>query len=223
MKNAKPVIIGAVAIIAIIAAGVSAVVWRMNSIIEEQRQEHVETARASLAAGKFEIGGKLPDFEVQTVDGEGFALSDALDGDHYVVVNFHHPDCPCAENCSEMIADQMGEGYEDVKIIGILSEGHDNPRVMKALNQQKEDGIVTFPVYLDPDQTARNALAPTRTPETWVLDKDGTIRFWGAPESSLFPNSKDHRYLLKEAVDALRAGETPELQSVPPIGCLISS
>ena len=174
-----------------------------------------------IAAGKFFVGDKLPDFSATDGEGNTFRLSDALDGEHFVVVNFHHPDCPCSVNCSRLINSMMDEGADDITVVGLLSSGYDDQRVLTALQEQRDEGILRYPVFFDPDQVLKERFGATRTPEAWVLDNEGYIRYYGAPESTLFPKSKDYRPLLKEALVAMRENKTPEIQAMRSIGCPI--
>lgn len=205
-------------IVVVVLAGLYLVVDRMNKIVTEQ----IQIADVAVpTAGNFQLGDKIPDFTVETEAGEKVSLSDFQDGEHFVVVNVTHPDCPCAESCSKLINEMESEGYDDVKVMGVLPVDEDNPRVVKALHKQEEDGIVTFPVYFDPERVAVKMLGAVQTPTVWVLDKEGRIRFWGAPENTLFAGSEGHRYLLREAIDALRKGEDPPVKTFKPIGCAI--
>jgi peroxiredoxin len=179
------------------------------------------TLDVKIPAGKFFIGDKLPDFSATDGEGNTFQLSQALDGEHFVVVNFHHPDCPCSVNCSRLINSMMDEGTDDITVVGLLSSGYDDERVLNALQDQRDEGILRYAVYFDPDQKLKERFGATRTPEAWVLDKEGYIRYYGAPESTLFPRSKDYRPLLKEALVAMRENKTPEIQAMRSIGCPI--
>lgn len=209
--------------ITIICAVGIALVWRIGWVgtMERENLEKVNDLAAETSAGKFELGDKMPDFTLADADGNEVHLSDKLDGEHFVVVTSHHPDCPCAANCGRLISKMQSEGYDDVTIIGFMSEGTKDEYDLEALEEQKEAGIVTYPVYFDHDKEVMNLLGAERTPEIWVLDKDGTIQYWGAPENTLFPGTEGHRYLLQEAIDALRVGKQPEVRRYEPIGCPI--
>ncbi len=168
------------------------------------------------------MGDQFPDITLTRPEGGTVQLSVLEKPDTYTVVSFHHPDCPCSESCGLLIAEMSEEGYEDVNVVGILASDEDDPRDLEAMDEQRKEGIVNFPIFYDPDRSVRELLGATRTPEMWVLDKDGKVAFYGAPENTLFPGSKGHRYLLREAIDALRKNEEPEFIAYQPIGCLMS-
>ncbi len=200
--------------------------WKFQSINSQQVSAAASSSAQStqavpVKAGNFELGDQLPDFQLTDTQGDTYQFSELKDENKFVVVNFHHPDCPCAASCGRLINEMQQEGYSDVQVIGILSHDHDNQRVLKALDKQQTEGEITFPVYLDPTGKVLELFGATRTPEMWVLDKSGRIRFYGAPENTLFPGSEGHRYLLREAIDALRKGQTPDIVAEQPIGCPI--
>ena len=188
-----------------------------------QTGEHTNAGKVS--AGNLALGEKLPDFKAPNMEGETVAVGDLLDGESYVAVIFHSPSCPCANNCATAISDMLTpEEYPDLKILGVVSDPmQDIGWFRDDLKKQMADNV-TFPVVFDKDQSIMNAYGATRTPEVWLTDKDGTIRFWGAPENVLEPEGSpdEYRFLMKEALDALREGREPEVSSMAPIGCLIS-
>ncbi len=225
MSNSSSPLKNYLPVIAIVAMGLIGLIgyWGLAGLggTDRAAEIHNPTASRDTTAGNFHIGEKLPDFTLSDIDGAEIHLSDKLDGEHFVIVTSHHPDCPCAANCGRLVSKMQSEGLEDVTIFGFMSEGTRDKYDLAALKEQQDAGIITYPVYFDHDKKVTNLLGAERTPEIWVLDKDGTIVYWGAPENTLFPGTEGHRYLLEEAVDALRAGETPEVQRYAPIGCPI--
>ncbi len=228
--NYRFALLTAAMLVVVFALGTIVVVQRVLSIAGERRDAayvaEVEaldrSAREALPAGNLRIGERLPDFTIQDAEGNDVEVSSFIDGEHYVVVNFHHPGCPCAENCGRLVSHMQQQGYDrDVRVIGVMAHDTRSERALEQLEEQKAEGRVTFPVYFDHDRSVKRLLGASRTPEVWVLDKDGTIAYYGAPESTLFPGSEGHRFLLREAIDALRAGEAPEVVRYDPIGCLI--
>jgi hypothetical protein len=217
MKN--PILIMTAAIALILVAGTALLYQRIRQIARETTP--VVTVQP-VPAGNLTLGKPFPkDLVLRTPEGETVKTGSLFDGEHFVVVNFHNPDCPCAANCGNLIGEMQRAGYDDVRVVGILVEGTDDPRVLRALDEQRQSGQVTFPIYFDADRELLKALGATRTPEIWLMDKSGVVRFWGAPENTLFPGSPGHRYYLREAIDALRAGQDPNPAIAPPIGCII--
>lgn len=224
-KNPLPrqLLIGGVILLAVVVAGAAALITRVQSLSRQQvfavsAEGHADDPAAG---GNFAIGDEIPDLTFERLGGGGVELSALLDGDHFVAINFHHPDCPCAQSCGRLIADLLEDSPGDLHVVGVLTGGHDDPRVLRAIEEQNRDGVVTFPIYTDEDGSLRELFGAERTPEVWLLDRDGRLAYHGAPESTLFPGTADHRYLLREAVEALRGGGEPEVTHYMAIGCPI--
>ncbi|MDK2971355.1 MAG: hypothetical protein PWP23_1110 [Candidatus Sumerlaeota bacterium] len=182
-------------------------------------------AEEHASAGNLSMGDKLPDFELATLDGETYRLHDLIDGEHYVAVIWHAPTCPCAANCARAIAEEFtAEKYPDLRILGVVSdEIWDYDWYQEDLRAQSESGAVTFPVVIDREMEVIDVYGAQRTPTVWLADKEGRIRFWGAPENVLDGEAESgYRFLLKEAVDDLRAGREVATPRFEPIGCKIS-
>lgn len=218
-ESRKPLVITGAVFLAILLVGSFAMLHRINQVIE-QRQPLMPTSEPG-KAGSLRLGDRMPNLHLETPEGQPWDLHSAINREHFTVVTFHHPDCPCAESCGRLIAEMTGNGYDDVDVFGILASGYEDERVLNALAEQEREGIVTFPILYDRGWKVKEQLGATRTPEIWVLDKEMRVAYYGAPENTLFPGSAGHRYLLREAIDALREGRTPEIQSHPSIGCLI--
>jgi peroxiredoxin len=194
-----------------------------SSTLAEAEKSGASEGRSApgTAGGRLSLGDNFPDITLADGEGKPVRLHDLRGEDRFLVVLFHSPDCPCSASCGRLVNEMTAAGYDDVTVVGILASGHDDLRVMAALDEQIKDGTVTFPIYIDPEGDARRALGATRTPELWVVDKERRIAFYGAPENTLYPGSTGHRYLLREAIDALRKGERPEIERYDPIGCPI--
>jgi len=62
-------------------------------------------------------------------------------------------------------------GNPSLRVVTILYKDDLN----RALNFMKQNGL-TFPVYLNPDQSATRIFAITGIPETFIIDKNGLLR-----------------------------------------------
>jgi len=217
MNSKIPLFAAIIALALVTITGTTAVALRIRQIASQT----IASPASTISAGNFKIGDRMPDFELTDPSGARKKLSSFIDGKQFVVINFHHPDCPCAASCGRLVASMAKEGYADMTVLGILPSGADDERVLAALAEQRSEGIINYPIFYDPDGAIRIKLGALRVPEIWVLDREGRIAYWGAPENTLYAGGPKHRFLLREAIDALRAGETPAVVSYEPIGCPI--
>ena len=59
-----------------------------------------------------------------------------------------------------------------------------------------------------------------RTPEVFVLDADGRIAYHGAIDDATEPEAVTAHW-LRDALEAVLAGEAPVTTETPPVGCTI--
>jgi peroxiredoxin len=83
----------------------------------------------------------------------------------------------------------------------------------------KEHGF-TFPIYQDPSSLAAEQFHAQATPETFVLDKQGAIRYHGAVDDAQNPARVKHSS-LREALDAMLTGRAVATPETKAFGCTI--
>ena len=77
-----------------------------------------------------------------------------------------------------------------------------------------------MPYLHDATQEVAAAFGAQKTPDVFVLDSEGILRYRGAPDSD--PDDPSHRAAwLRDALDAVLAGPSPDLPETPPVGCSI--
>jgi peroxiredoxin len=89
-----------------------------------------------------------------------------------------------------------------------------------AMADRLERGEVAGLFLRDDDQSAARRFGATATPEVFVIDAEGVVRYHGAPD-------RDHdepalrAEWLRDALDAVLDGRAPELPTTPPAGCSV--
>jgi hypothetical protein len=68
-------------------------------------------------------------------------------------------------------------------------------------------------------EVARNYGART-TPDVFVLDREGVLRYRGAPDGD-YDDPGQRAAWLRDALDAILAGREPERAETDPVGCSI--
>lgn len=119
-----------------------------------------------------EPGEQAPDFELETLEGGSFRLSD-LQGKK-VILNFWYSWCPpCIEEMPEL--QKFYEDYqEEVEVVTVNLTNVENS-VSDAEEFIKEHGY-TFPVPLDKDNIVSDQYVVYAAPTTYFIGTDGKIQ-----------------------------------------------
>jgi peroxiredoxin len=160
-------------------------------------------------------------FHLEGVDGNRIEIEQA-DGERLQVLCFLGTECPLARNYGPKL-ERLSKSYQGKKIqfIGVMSNVQDS--VDEVASYTKEHGI-HFPVGKDHDQKLANHFGATRTPEVFVLDPKGIIRYRGRIDNQYRPGvtkSEATEHNLRDAIDALLVGQEPAVPSTVATGCLI--
>ena len=175
-------------------------------------------------AGKFNrvvsVGEKAPAFEgipaVKGTDDTSLTLSDIKED--VVVLVFLANHCPVVTAYEDRIID-FANDYKgkSVKVVGVSVNDLDSDR-LPAIKQRVQDKGYNYVYGYDGSQKIGKAYGATNTPQFFVLDKERVIRYMGAMDDSQNENKVSKTY-LRDAVDALLAGESVEVSETRPVGC----
>jgi len=77
-----------------------------------------------------------------------------------------------------------------------------------------------LPYLRDEEQAVARAYDAKTTPDVFVVDGDGRLRYRGAPDADHRDPSLDAAW-LRLAIDAVLAGDRPERPETEPVGCSI--
>jgi len=175
-------------------------------------------------AGKFNpkinIGDKAPSFSgIPAVMGQKDATLSLEDlKEDVVVLVFLGNHCPVVQAYDDRIIDFANEYKgKNVKVVGVCVNDLDSDRLPAIRNHVKDKGINYIYGY-DESQKIGKAYGASVTPQFFVLDKDRVIRYTGAMDDNMNENKVTKHY-LKDAVNALLAGETIEVTETQHKGC----
>ena len=138
------------------------------------------------------------------------------------VLCFLGTECPMAKNYGPKL-ERLAKRYEDdgVQFIGVMSNVQDS---LDEVSSYKSEHGVTFPIGKDHDQKMANLLGATRTPEVFVLDRSGKIRYQGRIDNQYQPGvarKEATQHDLSDALDALLIDQEPPQTTTLATGCLI--
>jgi peroxiredoxin len=166
------------------------------------------------------IGARAPSFALPDTSG---SLHE-LDGAPATVVVFTCNHCPYALAWHERII-RVAEDYaaRGVRVLAINPNDaerypRDSTQQMRARVERGEfDGV---PYLRDESQQVARSYDAKTTPDVFVLDGEGVIRYRGAPDSDHDDHSQNAAW-LRGALDAVLDGRAPDPAETVPVGCSI--
>lgn len=160
-------------------------------------------------------GSKAPDFTLRDVSGNPVKYK-SLKGD-ITVVTFVATKCPISNDynprMNALYKDYSGKG---VKFVFINS----NSTEPAAEVEQHTKANFSFTVYKDPDNIVADMFGAQVTPEVFVFDKDGILRYHGAIDDNR-NESKVTTKSLRAALDAMLSGQAVPTAQTKAFGCTI--
>lgn len=172
-----------------------------------------------------ERGAPAPDFDLPGADGRRYRLDDFSSMAGLLVV-FTCNHCPYAVAKIPLL-NELSADYDDVAVVGINPNDADQypddsfDRMVKLV----EDGTVAYDAYLrDESQAVATAYGAACTPDPYLFERtdDGfRLVYHGRLDDAQNPDDEPSRIVIREAIDAVRAGEPVELDVVPSRGCSI--
>jgi hypothetical protein len=153
-------------------------------------------------------------------DIEGHAVS--LDGKVAAVV-FLNPECPISRS-EVATVNKIAADAGEASVLGVISD----PTVTRdAAAKFAKDFGVKFPLLFDASGDLATRFKPDRTPEAFVIDKSGAVRYSGRIDDAFAAVGKQREVVtthdLRDALEAVAAGKAPEQATTPSVGCVFES
>jgi len=136
-----------------------------------------------------------------------------------VVLVFLANHCPAVMAADDRII-EFANDYKDkpVKVIAVSVSDIDQDR-LPGIKGHMKDKRINYTYGYDESQSIGRAYGATNTPHFFVLDKERKIRYIGSMDDNVKDESKVTKHYLRDAVDALLAGQTPPVEETRPQGC----
>jgi peroxiredoxin len=170
---------------------------------------------------RLSVGDPAPAFELPDVDGRIVRLEPATAA--ATVVVFTSNGCPYARAWHNRIQDLVRDyAARDVVVLQIVSNDEtDHPEdSIDGMRTRVQAGELAGRFLRDADQSAAQAYGATATPEVFVLDREGIVRYHGAPDAD-YDDPAQNAVWVREALDAVLAGGVPTRPLTSPAGCSI--
>ena len=168
------------------------------------------------------LGDTAPSYELRDTAGQTWSLVGAEEAPATVVV-FTCNHCPYALAWHDRIGDAAREyASRGVRFLAINpNDGDRYPRdSYEAMQRRVAAEDWPMPYLHDAQQEVARAFGAKTTPDLFVLDAAGVLRYRGAPDADHDDPSLRAQW-LRDALDAVLAGAVPDRASTQPVGCSI--
>ena len=163
------------------------------------------------------IGDQAPEFTLPGTDGERYSLETPA----VIVFTCNH--CPYALAWHDRLAGAARDYCGDVGFYAINpNDAERYPRdSFEAMHERVErDGGWPMPYLHDESQEVARAYGAKTTPDVFVVDAGGALRYRGAPDADHQDPSLNAGW-LREALDQMLAGEEIVRPETDPVGCSV--
>lgn len=163
------------------------------------------------------IGSKMPALRLVTLAGESTGLSSYANKNGVLVI-FVSVQCPVSnaynERMEALAQEWRSRGFG---VVGINSNRTEPP---DAVSSHAREHNLTFPILKDNNNVLADALGASFTPETYVFDASGTLRYHGRIDDSKDPSGISKRD-LRDALEAIADGKPVPVAETKAFGCTI--
>lgn len=169
-----------------------------------------------------ELGSEAPSFELPGVDGYDHTLDEYADATLLVLVqSCNH--CPYVLAWENRLMDVAHDyAHQGVRVVALNS--NDVSRYpedsLERMKERAEERAFPFDYLFDEDQALAHALGAEHTPEVFLFDGERKLRYHGAIDDSRDDTAVTRSY-LREAIEALLAGDKPPVAETEPVGCTV--
>ncbi|MGY1701591.1 redoxin family protein [Geodermatophilus sp. SYSU D00766] len=172
-----------------------------------------------LVDSRLAVGDPAPSFVLPDTGGSAVGLDAAAHA--ATVVVFTANGCPFARAWHDRVQD-VARAYagRDVAVLQVVSNDEtDHPEdSLEGMRQRVAAGEVAGPFLRDAEQAVARAYGATATPEVFVVDRAGVLRYHGAPDGDHDDPAQDAAW-LRAALDDVLAGREVARAVTSPAGC----
>lgn len=160
-------------------------------------------------------GAPAPEFSLKDLDGRAHQLADYRG--KILLLVFWSAECSWSDRVDKLIQPRLAAWGPGVVYLPVASNANESPAEMRAAAQAR--GVA--PVLWDETSAVANRYGAEITPQFYVIDPDGTLRYSGAYDDINFRRRTATRCYIEEVVSALLAGRAPQTDHTAPYGCTI--
>jgi peroxiredoxin len=165
--------------------------------------------------GIIQTGAAAPNFHLPDLEGQMHALEDWRG--RIVIVNFWSAECPWAEEADRELLSHLPAWGDAVVLMPVASNQNETLSQLRQAAAQR--GLPHL--LLDQKGHAADSYGAQTTPHLFVIDPQGIVRYQGAFNDRTFRQRTPTRAYLREAVEALLDGRSPDPDTTQPYGCAL--
>jgi len=163
------------------------------------------------------IGSKMPGLKLATLAGESTGLSSYANKNGLLII-FVSVQCPVSnaynERMETLAQEWRARGFG---VVGINSNRTESP---DAVATHAREHNLNFPILKDNNNVLADALGASFTPETYLFDSSGILRYHGRIDDSKDPSGISKRD-LRDALEAIADGKPVAVSETKAFGCTI--
>jgi peroxiredoxin len=168
---------------------------------------------------RLSVGDTAPVFTLPDARGGEVTLTPSATA--ATVVVFTANGCPYAlawhDRIQQVARDYAARDVTVIQVVGNDETGHPEDSA-ESMRRRVDDGEIAGPYLRDVDQEAVAAYGATATPEVFVLDQDGVVRYHGAPDADHDDPAQNAQW-IRDALDDILAGTAVRRPQTSPAGC----
>lgn len=170
------------------------------------------------------IGDPLIDFTLPATDENNYTASKVLAMANALIVVFTCNHCPYAQAWEGRLI-QIVHDY-DLQGVHMLAISSNDVAQYPAdsfenMARRAIEKHYVFPYLYDESQEVGRSYGAERTPELFIFDATGKLRYHGAPDDNYEEEDAVKQSYAREALDAILAGKDVALAETRPVGCTI--
>ena len=162
------------------------------------------------------VGGRIADFTLTDAHGQPVAISPGK-GD-VMVVMFISTICPVSNSYNVRI-NYLQRDYSPKGVKFVFINANQNESSTQVEAHARSAGFA-FPVYRDKNNVVADRFGAQYTPETFVMDRSGVLRYHGRIDDAQNP-ARVQQHSLRMAIDAVLAGGEVAVPETKAFGCSI--
>ncbi|MCA9915192.1 MAG: thioredoxin family protein [Anaerolineae bacterium] len=170
-----------------------------------------------------QIGDAAINFTLPGIDGEMYTLENYRDKSALAVI-FSCNHCPYVLAWEDRLMATQAD-YADQGVQFVLINANDATKKpadsFEGMQTHAAEKGFNFPYLHDESQDVAKAYGAERTPEIFLFDHKGVLRYHGAPDDNYEDPSEVQAHYLRDALDAVLKGEAPSTTQTQPQGCTI--